>query len=287
MATPTTESTKFHPALAVSNIKNHISITLEIENVQYATWAELFKIHARSHKVLHHIIPPATGKSKDPKTDDEKELWSTLDAAVLQWIYSTISHDLLHTIIEPDATAMEAWNRLRDIFEDNKNSRAVTLEQEFSSTNMEDFPNVSAYCQRLKELLYQLKNVGAPVSNNRLVLQIVAGLSEAYNGVATLIRQSDPLPQFYQARSMLTLEEAGLMKKVATSGGAAMMARETSDSPSLSKNYQQNRNNHGGKHGQNRQNSGKNNGGRGSGKNSRGSGRGGNRNGGGQQQYGQ
>lgn len=194
MATPTTESTKFHPALAVSNIKNHISITLEIENVQYATWAELFKIHARSHKVLHHIIPPATGKSKDPKTDDEKELWSTLDAAVLQWIYSTISHDLLHTIIETDATAMEAWNRLRDIFEDNKNSRAVTLEQEFSSTNMEDFPNVSAYCQRLKELSDQLKNVGAPVSNNRLVLQIVAGLSEAYNGVATLIRQSDPLP---------------------------------------------------------------------------------------------
>lgn len=284
-----TDSTKYHPALSVSNIKNHISITLEFENVQYATWAELFKIHARSHKVLHHIIPSA--KTKDAKTDEEKELWSTLDAAVLQWIYSTISHDLLHTIIEPDTTAMEAWNRLRDIFEDNKNSRAVTLEQEFSSTHMEDFPNVSSYCQRLKELSDQLKNVGAPVSNNRLVLQIVAGLTEAYNGVATLIRQSDPLPQFYQARSMLTLEEAGLMKKVATSGGAAMMARETGDTPSLSKNYHQNRNNHGGKNGQNRNNSGRNGGGRGGGKNSggssRGGGRGGNRNGGGQQQYGQ
>ena len=88
-----------------------------MENVQYSTWAELFKIHARSHKVIHHIIPPESGKEKVPTTDDEKELWSTLDATVLQWIYATISDDLLHTIIEPDSTTMDAWNRLRDIFQ--------------------------------------------------------------------------------------------------------------------------------------------------------------------------
>lgn len=54
----------FHPVLAVSNIKNHISIVLEMENVQYVIWAELFKIHARSHKFIHPIIPPAKVKKK-------------------------------------------------------------------------------------------------------------------------------------------------------------------------------------------------------------------------------
>lgn len=156
----------FHPALAVSNIGNHISITLEMENLQYSTWAELFKITARSHKVLHHIIPPETPKVLTP--EDEKELWATLDATVLSWIYATISNDLLHTIIEPDATTHAAWSRLRDIFQDNKHSRVVTLEAEFSNTKMENFPNVSAYCQRLKSLADQLKNVGAPVSESRL-----------------------------------------------------------------------------------------------------------------------
>lgn len=213
-------SSSFHPALAVSNIKNHISITLEMENVRYATWAELFKVHAKSHRVLHHIIPPADN-APTPSTDEEKELWSTLDETVLGWIYATISTDLLHTILEPDSTAMETWKRLRDIFQDNQNSRAVTLEQEFSHTHMGDFPTASAYCQRLKELSDQLKNVGAPVSNDRLVLQLVAGLTDAYNGVGTLLRQSNPLPPFYQARSMLTLEEAGLNKKTS---GSAMMA---------------------------------------------------------------
>ena len=134
------------------------------------TWAELFKIYARFPKVLHHIVPPEKGKEKVPKTDGEKELWLTLDVVILQWIYATISHDMLHTILEPDGTTMEAWNMLRDIFQDNKNSRIVTLEQEVSRTNMNDFSNASAYCLWLKELPDQLKNIGGLVSNNRLVL---------------------------------------------------------------------------------------------------------------------
>ncbi|XP_020274828.1 uncharacterized protein LOC109849411 [Asparagus officinalis] len=244
-----------HPALAVSNIKSLIPITLEMENVQYATWAELFKIHCRSHRVIDHIIPPEKGKEKVPTTDDEKDLWLTLDAAVLQWIYSTISSDLLHTIMETDSTAMESWNRLRDIFQDNKNSRAVTLEQEFSTTDMADFPNASAYCQRLKLLSDQLKNVGSPVTNNRLDLQMVADLTDAYSGVAMLIRQKDPLLPFYQARSMLILEEAGFAKKAATVSNSAMVttsSKEFDDNSSYSENMSQNR----GKNHQNKNNNG-------------------------------
>ncbi|XP_074289288.1 uncharacterized protein LOC141614443 [Silene latifolia] len=137
-------------------------------------------------------------------------MWETLDATILQWIYATVTTDLLETIVEEDSTAMECWKRVQDIFQDNQHSRAVTLEQEFSSTSTVDFSSVSDYCQRLKTLADQLKNVGSPVTNNRLVLQLVAGLTPAYQSVGTLIRQADPLPQFYRARSMLTLEEAGL-----------------------------------------------------------------------------
>ncbi|KAJ8573381.1 hypothetical protein K7X08_009892 [Anisodus acutangulus] len=254
-----TSKNTFHHAFALSNIKNHIPIVLEKENVQYATWAELFKIHARSHQVLQHIIPSAAGK--EPATEVDPILWTTLDGTVLQLIYSTISTDLLQTILEPDATAMKTWNRLRDIFQDNKNACDVILEQEFSHVNMEDFSNVSAYCKRLKELADQLRNVGAPVSNNRLVLQMVADLSEAYNGIGTLLRQSDPLPLFYQARSMLTLEEADLAKKAVTSANPVVMMMTSDATPSLSKNFGQKHNNGGGKNSKNQKNNGGNHGG--------------------------
>ncbi|XP_021742997.1 uncharacterized protein LOC110709091 [Chenopodium quinoa] len=125
---------KIHPAMTVLNIKTSIPMTLEMDNSQYSTWAELFKVHAHSHKVLHHIIPDK--KVAPPSTDAEKDVWSILDAAVLGWIYSAISYDLLNTIIEPDSTAMAAWKRLKYIFQDNQNSRAVALEHDFSNTHM-------------------------------------------------------------------------------------------------------------------------------------------------------
>ncbi|XP_074301081.1 uncharacterized protein LOC141632434 [Silene latifolia] len=88
------------------------------------------------------------------------------------------------------------------------NSRAVMLEQQFTNIHMDNYPNVSSYCQALKMIADQLANVGAPVSETRLVLQLITHVSDAYSGIATIIQQSDPLPPFYKARSMLNLEES-------------------------------------------------------------------------------
>ncbi|KAL5147084.1 hypothetical protein HKD37_06G016836 [Glycine soja] len=46
------------------------------------------------------------------------------------------------------------------------------------------------------------------LSKSCLVIQLVSGLTSAYRGVGTLIQPSDHQPPFYQAQSMLTLEEA-------------------------------------------------------------------------------
>ena len=140
-------------------------------------------------------------------------LWKRLDAIVLQWIYGTIFTDLLHTTIERNSTAKLAWDPLFDIFFDNKNSRALYLEQEFSLVTMEQFPDASSYCQHIKSLSDQLSNVGAPVSNERMVLQLVFGLSDAYATVGSQLRHSNTLPPFYKAHSMVVLEETTLAKR--------------------------------------------------------------------------
>ncbi|XP_074265982.1 uncharacterized protein LOC141588438 [Silene latifolia] len=134
-------------------------------------WVALFTNHAKATRVIHHIINPKVAPNI-PVTDDEKELWATLDANILKWIYATISDDLLQTIVEDESIAIDFWNYIQDIFQDNQHSRGVTLEQKFSHTSMADFPTASAYCQRLKSPADQLKNVGSPVPVNRLVLPI-------------------------------------------------------------------------------------------------------------------
>ncbi|KAL9233326.1 hypothetical protein vseg_008344 [Gypsophila vaccaria] len=216
-----TTKTPFLPAYSVSNIKNYIQITLEYENVHYASWVELFLNTARAFDVIDHIVPP-----KDTEITKDAQ-WKRLDAIVKQWIYSTISLDLLHTILEPNATAEATWNRLKDIFVDNQHSRAVLLEQQFSSIHMDNYPDVSSYCQALKMIADQLANVGTPVSDTRLVLQMVTRVSDGYDGVASLIQQSDPLPSFYKARSMLSLEE----KRRANVSGSTATALHASHTP--------------------------------------------------------
>lgn len=128
--------------------------------------------------------------------------------------------------------------------------RAVTLEQEFTSTRMEDLPHASAYCQRLKSLADQLKNVGAPISNNRLVLQLVLGLSEAYKSVGTQIRHAKPLPTFNEARSSICQEERELAAIAAQGSGTAMLVsvddtQPESSTPNHGRNNNSQRNNSG------------------------------------------
>ncbi|XP_021837811.2 uncharacterized protein [Spinacia oleracea] len=139
---------------------------------QYNSWATLFKIHARAYQVLDHIIKPSatpTSKKKasstEASTTEDPDLWDRFDAIVLQWIYETISNDILHTILEHDVTAMEAWNRLADLFHGNQITPAVQLENQLSQVHLDDFLNITTYCQRIKMLADQLGNVGAPVSD--------------------------------------------------------------------------------------------------------------------------
>lgn len=64
------------------------------------------------------------------------------------------------------------------------------------------------------------------VNTNCLVLQLIAGLNESYDGVATIIQQSDPLPTFYDARSKLILEETRKNRQAAINGlttGSALL----------------------------------------------------------------
>ncbi|XP_021722455.1 uncharacterized protein LOC110689945 [Chenopodium quinoa] len=85
-------------------------VTLDHEDAQYATWVELFQIHACAYNVLDHIDE----KVKRPKDIDD-ETWKRLDVLVKQWIYTTISKDLVNTIMKPGATAQELWSRLEEL----------------------------------------------------------------------------------------------------------------------------------------------------------------------------
>ncbi|MCH79967.1 hypothetical protein A2U01_0000729 [Trifolium medium] len=121
------------------------------------------------------------------------------------------------------------------MFNDNKHSWVVQLENQFSNTNLEDFPSTKAYCNRLKFLSDQLANVDSPVSNTRLVLKMISSLTDAYAGFVTYIQQHYPLPTFVAAKSILELKESTILQRAAShssSSTPAVLVANTTTPPS-------------------------------------------------------
>ncbi|XP_060185806.1 uncharacterized protein LOC132615256 [Lycium barbarum] len=140
------DTSKLHPATTVTNIKSCIPIVLDYEGSQYNNWDTLFKLHCRANLVIDHILPPACPTLPPPATAAEK------------------------------LAAKALWNDWMTLFAngymDNKSARALALDAKFTNTKLVDFPNVKAYCTRLKVLADNLANVGHKVSDERLMLEL-------------------------------------------------------------------------------------------------------------------
>ncbi|KAJ0845834.1 putative RNA-directed DNA polymerase [Helianthus annuus] len=182
-AEPSDKPVPLHPAYSVSNIQSKIR-TLDGTTVTYSAWVKLFRLHAVAYKVSDHIDgtpPPAA-------TSPEYAQWKEIDALVLQWIYSTVSDNNLKRLMDT-TMAREAWTKLEKVFLSNKKARAAALETRFCNLTLTACSSVDDYCQQLSDLASQLADVDQPVSDSRLVLQLVRGLPPEYNTTASLINQ--------------------------------------------------------------------------------------------------
>ncbi|XP_023744537.1 uncharacterized protein LOC111892720 [Lactuca sativa] len=159
-ASSTVVAKTLHPVYTVANIQHKVRV-LDGLKVSYSSWVKLFQLHAKGYKVMAHI----DGTKPPAETDPEYESWSEIDAIVLQWIYGTLSDDLLTRVLETQSTAREAWCCIQTIFLNNKGSRAAALEHEFNNLTLKAMPSLEAYCQKLKELGDRLNDVDCPVNN--------------------------------------------------------------------------------------------------------------------------
>ncbi|KAI4995761.1 hypothetical protein ZWY2020_037809 [Hordeum vulgare] len=81
---------------------------------------------------------------------------------------------------------------------------------------------VAQYCRRLQQLANAMADVGEPVSDRSLTLQLVRGLRRRCHVMATLLPMQQPFPTFVQARSRLLLEEIGVLERERVAGASAL-----------------------------------------------------------------
>jgi hypothetical protein len=123
------------------------------------------------------------------------------DCAIVSWFYNRINPQLLSMVSEDTDTAYSIWRGVRNLFRDNKDTRAVYLGVEFRSFYQGDL-NVLDYCSRMKVMAGRLAGLGALVSDKDLIYNIVRGLNPRLQHAIPLITMRRRLPSFLKTRSM-------------------------------------------------------------------------------------
>nr|GEX42383.1 hybrid signal transduction histidine kinase M [Tanacetum cinerariifolium] len=150
-----------------------------------------------------HIEGSSTN-SNDPE-------WDKQDNLVKVWILITLEESLQDQVVTTPGNAKALWDHIKDLFHDNKDARAITLDGEVRSIKLGSLA-INAYCTKIKAMANRLANLGEKVSDKNLVMYALNGLDTRYKGIARLIHHSQPLPKFETARNMLLLEESNLQE---------------------------------------------------------------------------
>ncbi|KFK41202.1 hypothetical protein AALP_AA2G098700 [Arabis alpina] len=192
-------------AFGVTNIKSHIPLILDQDDHNYDAWRKLFLTHCLTFDVLGHIDGSST------PTGPEDTAWNKRDGLVKLWLYGTLAQPLFKRAFQTGGTSRDIWLCIENLFRNNKEARAIQLDNELRTTEIGDL-SVEDYCQKLKSLSDLLANIDAPVRDRTLVMYMLNGLNERFDNIINVIQHREPFPTFDIARSMLEREESRLKR---------------------------------------------------------------------------
>ena len=211
-------------AAALQNIKNLVPIVLDLQASNYSKWRGYLLLVLGRFALKDHVLSDANRP--------HDAAWSRMDCVVVSWIFNTISSDLLDVIHERDGvTARAAWLGLEQQFFNNHESCAILLDAEFRQLCQGALSD-DEFCRKMKGMADCLADLGEPVQDRTLVLNVLRGLNERFQFMTQLISRQKPFPSFNDVRADLRLAELNMNS--ASAPPAALVASTNTKPPTLS-----------------------------------------------------
>ncbi|XP_020187987.1 uncharacterized protein [Aegilops tauschii subsp. strangulata] len=112
-----------------------------------------------------------------------------------------VSTEIFNLVHCDGASTTDLWAALRQLFQDNVDARANNLHTELQNMVQGDSP-VGVYCQRLKAIADELRELGDPIDDRQLINVLLVGLSERLEKQASFIPMMRPRPSFVEATAV-------------------------------------------------------------------------------------
>uniref|UniRef100_A0AAV1V0V0 Uncharacterized protein n=1 Tax=Peronospora matthiolae TaxID=2874970 RepID=A0AAV1V0V0_9STRA len=119
-------------------------------------------------------------------------------------------------LVRSASGAHDAWSRLEGHFEKRSLANKLFLRRRFFTTMMDEGDDVLEHINKLKTLAEQLDAVGAPVSEDDLVITLLGSLSESYQFLITALESRADTLTWELVTSRLLHED---MKRKEQGGG--------------------------------------------------------------------
>ncbi|PWA44362.1 hybrid signal transduction histidine kinase M [Artemisia annua] len=145
------------------------------------------------HHLLPHLLtslfplalPTNLGLKSHVETADSSSEpnpeWCKLDDLIKMWILGSLCDSLQEQVVSTPGNAKALWDHIKGLFHDNKDARAIALDNELRSINIGTM-SINEYCTKIKSLADRLKTLDH--------------------------WHREPLPSFETTRSMLLLDES-------------------------------------------------------------------------------
>ncbi|KAL1198778.1 hypothetical protein V5N11_036073 [Cardamine amara subsp. amara] len=119
-------------AFGVTNIKSHIPIILDLNDHNYDAWRELCLIHCLTFDALGHVDGTLL-----PNGDNDNA-WKKRNGLVKLWLYGILAPPLFCSSFKTGSSAHDILIRIENQFCNNKEARAIQLDNELSTTEIGD-----------------------------------------------------------------------------------------------------------------------------------------------------
>jgi hypothetical protein len=212
----------------VLNVRQLVNIFLD-SSTNYTSWHDLMEQALQHYALIKHITDDTP--SNDPG-------WIRMDSVILNWINNSISTDLHQMVWECGCTVRHLWLAIDNQFLDNREQRTLHLDAAHHIF-IQGILSISEFCHKFKTMADGLADLGSPIEDRILVLNILRGLNQRFEHVGSIIRRYSPFLNFLKVQDDLLLEEihmdstdSSATPMVLYTNAAPLAARPPSSTPS-------------------------------------------------------
>jgi hypothetical protein len=182
-------------AAKVLNIRQLVNIILDSSSTNYASWRDLMEQALQCYALIKHV-------TEDTPSNDLR--WIQMDSVILNWISNSISVNLHQVVWECGCTACHLWLAIENQFLGNREKHTLHLDAAFHIFVPGNL-SVSEYYRKFKTMADGLADLGSPVEDRILVLNILRGLNQRFEHVCSIIWRYSSFPTFLKVRDDLLL----------------------------------------------------------------------------------